>query len=479
MADNNVEIERLQREIQRANSEISQLEREYESRLSHELERIKSEFAQSTAMQQQDFSMRFKKLEKSLCDAYLYETEKMRKQYEALVEQLNSYELELETQIQQIVHDHTSFLKQKEAEDTKARLSAQKSIQELNQCIQAACQVPVDLFYPRALQRYIDAGAEAEKLLQSELYSLAFAKADCACMSVSRLTAETASKVRELESMFQLYRAKIDAIDEFISSSSSRQLIDNNEVVLELSEIDLDYWSDLLYTDLQALLHKHKTIVNNGVNGWLAQCQGSEISPSLLLDKEMQKLDLIPKKLNICMSYALSSCDCYNYLTHIKSIADQVLLSQNYSFNSIQFGAVKSENSSTNGYSYYYDNYLANELCVDSLSKPDYREERVLIYEKSYAVGKRDRCKLYVIPIRTRDTVAVEIYIQFDTEYLPMSVSHNIRNLFLQAGLKVKLLTYGDRIPLQSDRQLSLDVLNSLSPDEKEATLSSKYSVNI
>ena len=121
MADNNVEIERLKREIQRANSEISQLEKEYETRLSNELKKIKSDFAQSTAMQQKDFSSRFKKLEKSLCDAYLYETDKMKEKYEALIKQVNSYERELESQIQQIIQDQEAYLNQKKSENAKVR----------------------------------------------------------------------------------------------------------------------------------------------------------------------------------------------------------------------------------------------------------------------------------------------------------------------------------------------------------------------
>lgn len=479
MADNNVEIERLRQEIQRANTEISQLEHEYETRLARELARIKSDFAQSTAMQQREFSSRFKQLEKSLCDAYLYETERMRKRYEILVNQVNAYEAELDSQIQQIIQDQTAFLKHKNAEDAKVCSLAQKSVQRLNQSIQNACQVPVDLFYPHALQRYIDAGKEAENLLQLELYSLALAKADCVCMSVERLTDDTATKVRELESMFELYNAKIEAIDEFIASSDSRQLIDNKEVVLELSEIDLDYWSDLLYSELQIILFKHKDIIRGGVNGWLSQCQGSGISPSLLLDKQMQKLDLIPKKLSICVSYALSACDCYNYLAYIKRIADQVMISQNYAFNTILFGQVKPDNSKTNGYAYYYDNYLIKEQCIDSSSKPDYREERVLLYEKNYAGGKKDRCRICVLPIRTGDTVSLDIYIQFDIDYLPSTISTKIRNLFSESGLNVKLLLNGEKFPVQNDRQLTLEILNSITSEERESTLSSKYSVNI
>lgn len=479
MGDNSIEIERLRNEIQRANSEISRLEHEYERRFSQELNRIKSEFAQSTVMQQRDFSSRFKQLEKFLCDAYLFETEKMKNRYDQLIDQVSSYEAQLESQIQQIVQEQFELLKQKANEDAKVSLLAQQSILKLNQRIQNACQYPVDLFYPRALQRYIDAGKEAEHLLQLNLYSLALAKADCTCMSVDRLTDDTATKVHELESMFELYSAKLNAIRDFLASSDSRRLLENNEAVLELSEIDLDYWSDLLYSDLQAILIKHQDNINGGVGSWLASCRNSNVSPTLLLDKEMQKLDALPSKLNICITYALSACDCYNYLSHIKSIADGILSEQNYSFKRFVYGAVKPENCLTNGYNFYYDNYLVNEKCVDLMAKPDYREERILIYEKAYPGGKIDQCRLYIIPIRTKNMVSLDVFIQFDIDYLPTIVTSNLGRLFLEAGLEVKVLMKSEKVPMQINRPLSLEALKKSSVDKSETILTSKYSLNI
>lgn len=479
MADNSIEIERLRKEIQRVNTEISQLESEYERRLNQELTRMKNEFAQSTAVQQQDFTERFKKLEKSLCDAYLFETEKIKERYESLVDQVNLYETQLEEEIQKIIQEQEKLLREKNRMNEKERISAQQSIEVLNQRIQNACRFPVDLFYPHALQRYIDAGKEAERLLKMKLYSFAFAKADCACMAVKRLTDDTATKVHELESMFGIYSIRLKAIMDYLKTSESRMRIEDNEIVLELSEIDLNYWSDLLYSDIQVVLLKHQDIINGGVDGWLSSCQASGISPSLQLDKEMQKLDSIPQKLRTCVSYALSACDCYNYLSHIKSVADEVLSGQNYSFVSIKYGKVRNKNELTNGYKFYYDNWLVREQCIYESLKPDYREERLLIYQKEYADGKVDQCRIFVVPVRTNNTVSFEVYLQFDTDYLPTIISEKIRRLFIASGINVNILVKTDMIPTQTDRPLSLETLNRLIPEQSESTLVSKYSLNL
>lgn len=479
MADNSAEIERIRREIERTNSEMARVRQEDNERYNKEIARIRSEFDQSAIRQQREYVNRFKVLEKSVCEAHLNETNRMKRKYEALTERLSAYERELEEALDKVIRDNKSFLDQKKAESARELKSARESIDRLRLNIRDACRVPVDVFYPHAIQRYIDAGEEAERLLKEKLYSMAFAKADCACMSVQRLAADTECKVKELESMLQIYKLKIAAIDENMNLSETRQLVDDGEVIIELSPIDVDYWSDLLYTDLQVELEKHRDNVNNGVDGWLLKCQGSNISPSLLLDKEIQKLDLIPQKLKTCVSYALSACDCYNYLENIKDIADRILSEQNYSFSKKQFGAVKPQNDNTGGYSYYYDNYLVKEQCVDSAFRPDYREERVLVYKKDYSVGKTDTCRLYAVPVRHGNTVSLELYIQFDTDYLPMHVSKAISELFAGAGLQVRVLSNGEKVRIQNDRQLSLEVLDDLVPEKSEAELSAKYSLNI
>ena len=478
MADNKTEIERLKREIQRVNGEIGQLERSYEAKLKQEITRIKSDFAQSAAAQQQDFTERFKKLEKSVSDAYLAQVKEMQARYQRLTDEVAAYEAQLDAQIQELVREKEKFLREKAEKEAKTTALAEQALQKLQQSIQDACQYPVDLFYPRALQRYMDAGKEAESLLQNQLASLALAKADCACMSVDRLADDTAAKVRELDAMFDIYRAKLEAIQTSLTAEPQR-MTDNGEVVLELSEIDLDYWSDLLYSDLQALLSKHQEIIDAGVDGWLAACQQTELSPSLQLDKKMQELDLIPRKLNICVSYALSACDCYNFFSRIQSMADDILGNQNYSFCAAVYGRAKEENSTTNGYQHYYDAGLAEEQCVEPGEKPDYREERILRYQKHYANEKIEQCSLIVVPLRTKETVSFQTYLRLESEYLPMVVAEQLRTLFQQAGLPVQLLARTACVPVQSDRLFSLETLNQMIPEDKKSTLAAKYSLNI
>lgn len=65
----------------------------------------------------------------------------------------------------------TRLIQENKAKNQQYEEAANKAVQKLKQSIQDACQFPVDIFYPHAIQRYIEAGEEAEKLLQNKLYT--------------------------------------------------------------------------------------------------------------------------------------------------------------------------------------------------------------------------------------------------------------------------------------------------------------------
>lgn len=65
------------------------------------------------------------------------------------------------------------------------------------------------------------------------------------------------------------------------------------------SEQDTSYWSDQLYTELSTTLDGHRAVLDAGINGWLKRCAGQPVSPTLLLDQEIQKLNALPDKLGL------------------------------------------------------------------------------------------------------------------------------------------------------------------------------------
>lgn len=480
MANINPKIEELKRQIKSTDREIEKLRREYDGKYRAEMDRIKSEFTSKTNGMQNDMIDRFKRLESSLSEAFLYETDKMTEKYSKLEAQVKEAEKQINAELEQMLAAQRKIVAKQKQQDATLKALAESSIKDLNVSIEDACKYPVELFYPHAIQRYVDAGREAADLMSSELYSLALSKSDCAKMFVNRLADDTKAKVRELEMMLQLYGEMVETVKRITASPESARLFDDDgRLVLELTETDVDYWSDMLYTDLRALIRHHEDIVAGGVQGWLATCGSTDLSPSLLLDHEMQKLDRIPKQLKTCIIYALSACDSYNYFNTVYEVAESIFSGQNYMLESIAYGEVRSGNETSAGYDAYYESDLKHQRCVREGGRPDFREERVLTYCKKYTDGSIDRCIISMVPIRTDATVSHKLYLKCQTGFMPAIVTRDMLRMFAAAGIYIEPITDGCRLSLQANRPLSLNVLDSLVTGERESTLSSKYSKNI
>lgn len=264
MADNQREIERLQRQISEANREIRNLERDFNDRMRRETAKLRNEMKSSSADMKNDYIQRLQEMEQSFSNAYLNEIEQMRKRYNELTEQVTEYEKELDKVMERLETEQARLVKKNEAKNKQYEDAANKAIQKLQQSIQDVCRFPVDVFYPHAMQRYIEAGEETEKLLRSKLYVLAVPKAECIANAVKRLEDNARQKLEELNALFEIYRIKLERITTYISSYGQCGLMDADEVVLELSEQDIDYWSDMLYSELKKLLQEHQENVNGG-----------------------------------------------------------------------------------------------------------------------------------------------------------------------------------------------------------------------
>ena len=125
---------------------------------------------------------KLQEMEQSFSNAYLNEMERMRRRYNELTEQVAIYENELNEAMERLEAEQARLIQENKAKNQQYEEAANKAVQKLKQSIQDACQFPVDIFYPHAIQRYIEAGEEAEKLLQNKLYTLAVPKAECALM---------------------------------------------------------------------------------------------------------------------------------------------------------------------------------------------------------------------------------------------------------------------------------------------------------
>lgn len=149
MADNQREIERLQRQISEANREIRNLERDFNDRMRRETAKLRNEMKSSSADMKNDYIQRLQEMEQSFSNAYLNEIEQMRKRYNELTEQVTEYEKELDKVMERLETEQARLVKKNEAKNKQYEDAANKAIQKLQQSIQDVCRFPVDVFYPR------------------------------------------------------------------------------------------------------------------------------------------------------------------------------------------------------------------------------------------------------------------------------------------------------------------------------------------
>lgn len=479
MADNRQEIERLRKRIEQANREIRDIKRSADIRLEQEIDRMQEEMQRSSSRMQSDFANRLQMIQDTFSEAYLAETERMKTHYHELMDQVRSYEAQLDSTIHELEQEQHAFLQANQKKNQQLRQLAIESIERLQKDIEDACTLPVEIFYPRSIQKYIDSGQEAKRLLELKLYSLAITKSDCASMSVTRVKEETQNKIDELNALFRIYKLKLDSIESFLVQADNRSLLENGEVVLELSEHDMDYWSDFLFSELQQQLDEHRSTIESGSQGWICRCAGQALEPAFLLDKEIQKLDLIPEKLGVCISYALSACDCFNHTREIADQVEQLLNEQNYVFLGIAYGECKYGNDNTPGFKYYFENYLKNEDCVHLGKTPDYREERVLTFKKRHVDGpETDSCKIYIVPFRKEKTVGYKAYISLNSVYFPQMIRESLIRLFTKNGVNIQTSDNSCNLCTTEERPLSLQRIAMEGLTNEESMIASKYSIN-
>lgn len=474
------EIQRLRRQIEEADRAIRENQARDQAVLNRTVTEINKQYQEALNDCQKDYAARLRRLEESFSKVYIQEAERSRRQYQKLRDEAETYEQKLSEQIRALQNKQAQLISEEDARNIMLKEKAQKALDSLEKQTTAACTLPVEIFFPHTLQHYIEAGEEAKTLLQEKLYSLALSKADCASLFVTRLTSETQARQNELDALFTLYRQTYEVILHHLHDEKSRRLSGpDGSCLLQLSEQDISYWGDQCYTGLTAALDGHRAVLDAGINGWLQKCAGQPVSPILLLDKEIQKLNTLPDKLGLCVSYALSACDGYNQTVDIFSMAIGLFRSQGFVSDSVAYGACRPGNEQSEGYTYYQKTYLCREKCITcSSGAPDYREERLLTMTKSYpGTQEPDKIFLYVVPLRDAAVVRTVFLLRLETNLLQQERSAQLARMLSQSiGQAVTAAQQADPLPLQPDRPMTLQVADQLTATFRDDQAVNKYS---
>lgn len=136
MADNQREIERLQRQISNANRELRNIERDYNDRIKQETAKMRREMQNFSANLKQDYIQKLQEMEQSFSNAYLNEMERMRRRYNELTEQVAIYENELNEAMERLEAEQARLIQENKAKNQQYEEAANKAVQKLKQSIQ-------------------------------------------------------------------------------------------------------------------------------------------------------------------------------------------------------------------------------------------------------------------------------------------------------------------------------------------------------
>ena len=87
----------------------------------------------------------------------------------------------------------------------------------------------------------------------------------------------------------------------------------------------------------------------------------------------------------------------------------------------------------------------------------DYREERILTFEKCHSLNEKpDICRLYIVPVRREKTVSYRIYMQLEAEYFPYMQQERLSSILGRNGIYVETAKSAMNIATDAGRPLTL-----------------------
>ena len=474
MAVDDRDLQRLRNRLDESYAQLKQRQRSDSDRLKSwekEFKTLREGLIDSTKTMQDDMVERFRELEEDMRRKYVLQINEMKEEYNREVEHIHKIEKQYNAIIDELDSEQKRIIADYDKKNIRAREIAKCQEQEFDSTKNVALQLPVDVFYPHRLEQYLKAGERARHLMEEGLYNLSANDYSNICLGINGLIEDTNQRIRELDAMFEIYRTLVSSIS-LMKTSPWELTDDDGDVVLSLDdERDMDYWSDSLFYQLSVSLEIHRRTAEAGSELWIQQHMGSSISPALLLDKEIKGLEMIPKQLEVCTSYALSACDCYNYLYEVKDIASKILMEQNYSYIQTLFGEKKQNIPDSPGYE-YYTQWLSNEECIKLGSSPDYREERCIRFSNP----EGNLCFLYMVPVREKATVKTFLYIESYAEHNPEKVRYVLQTILSSAlGRNVNICSNINQVSTASDRVMSEEELRRLAAVQDKSHLEAKY----
>ena len=461
MAVSDREIHRMYLQLEEGYKRLSDRQQEYDRYFrekQQEFSHLRQKLLFSARMNQDGKIKHLERMEEELRTNYIQEVHEMKRAYQAELDRVKQLEFFYHQSLERLSREQRRLAAEIDRKDRRTKELADCQERALRDMIREAVHQPVEVFYPHRLQHYLEAGKRARALMEEGMYSLAANDYSNICMGIRGLMEDTNRKKDELNAMFEQYRFLVTKADLFMTSPWELKN-SKGEVSLALEkEEDLDYWSDGLFYAISESLKNHRHIAYAGTEEWIREHSGSKISLSMQLEQQIRSLETLPKQMELCISYALSACDCYNYLIDIREKIISVLAGQNYQYDGTFFGERNIAMEKTPGYEAYRQ-WLAEEACVRAGGEPDYREERCLRFHNP----EGNQCEISLVPIRTEYTVACKIRLRSRAELHQEQVGAVLQSTLERTlGQTVEMAEQEDGLRTSKERFLTAGELKRL-----------------
>ncbi len=476
MAVDERDIATLQRRLDDAYRSLREHDKAYSDAIQkckRDFQTLREDLVKSTKTLQKDLIGKFRTAEEDLRKNYALQIAELQEGYNRKLQAVQELEAKFRCMIEELDAEQRKVIAEMDRKKARAYEVAKEQEANFNSAVNAAALQPTEIFYPHRLHNYAMAGEKARALMEEGMYTLSANDYSNLTLAVNELTENTVQKLREVQAMFEIYRTLAARID--LQRTSPYVLYgDDGEAVLALDDDnDMDYWSDSLFYTLSQIIDTHKRNAGAGPDVWLASHRDAGISPVLLLDREIRSLENIPEQLKICITYALSACDSYNFLFDIRDIVSQALSEQNYVYEGTLFGRRNNTVPDSPGYQ-HYRRWLDGETCIAEGSEPDYREERCMCFRSP----EGNICRVYMVPVRTNGTVAFNLWLESLAEHNPEKVQYALQNI-LASRLQMPVNISDNQASFHSSvsRVMTETELRQLAGVRDRDTLTAKYCI--
>ena len=434
MASEN-EIRMLRQQLAETQERIRRLQQQTAQTIDAENKRLTQEIRTGIMQTYQNYQEAFNAETAKLRNLHTQEISAMRKQYEALLKRQQELEQNItgkQAELEALLHE----LRDESAyQNTRSAHEAQTACKRLESECERVRRTAAEHFFPQKLRIYVDALRRAKELMVHKLFPQAQAAAYSGLLGVQRLENDTERKQGEFHNAVLLYQIVYQNICGLLHSEAAHCA---NGLNLRLSDHQIDFWSDGLYSALLQELSEHcklLTEISENETTWLLKkCCASDAVK--MIRQKTAELEQLPDLFRIALNTAFSACACFEESYKIRSDVSICLKDQGYQFLETRYGSMPAaQNAARLLQMYASGKQLPAAIQRDGI--PDLREERRMIWQHTGMV-QPEYAVIHLYPVRQEDRFINRMELEVNTPHDPQPLYECLHSLLVRNGIHVQ-----------------------------------------